>query len=240
MHNHPAVVVLADISGYTGHSAWSRLNRAHAHHTVVALLKELIASGGAGLRLVRREGDAVVFSAAAADAELVVSQWLPQMRRALPARRERLNMDHPCRCRACAQRNNLSLRFAVHTVDLTTTGFWGPFDPIGAQMRSMLTAQVPVGDYALLSDAVLPHLGEAAHARLELPTRSTGRSRPAASRYIDLGSDEPPSAAPARSLAGWLWTIAKFELCTTPFLVGVRSACADFANLGAASNSADG
>ena len=55
-----AVLLIADISGYTGYMHWNRLHLAHAQQTVAALLESVI-EAGKGLKLAKLEGDAAFF-----------------------------------------------------------------------------------------------------------------------------------------------------------------------------------
>ena len=230
MQIQPAVLVMADIGGYTQHNSWGRVNLAHAHRTIAVLL-EALTTAGIGLTPVRTEGDAAVLWAPGADVNIVVDQWIPQMRHSLLRARERLNMDHPCRCRSCAQRNNLALRFVVHASDVLTPGMWGPFEPIGAELRPILKTSVPVRDYVLMTHDATQALGEPTRARSQALHHTSRAIGPRASSYIDLDTDESTPPAPARSLMGWLWAILKFEIRTLPLLVGIKTACAGFANL---------
>jgi len=108
-----AVLLIADIGGYTQYMHWNRLHLAHAQQTVAGLLESVI-DAGKGLRLAKLEGDAAFFWAPDGDARALVCDRLSRMRRSFLTRRERFKVDIACDCASCAQLDKLSLKFVVH------------------------------------------------------------------------------------------------------------------------------
>jgi hypothetical protein len=84
-----AVLLIADIGGYTSYMNWNRLHLTHAQLTVAQLLESVI-DAGKGLKLAKLEGDAAFFWAPDGNAKVLVSDRLSGMRQSFYARRERL------------------------------------------------------------------------------------------------------------------------------------------------------
>ena len=108
-----AVLLIADIGGYTSYMNWNRMHLAHAQLTVAELLESVI-DAGKGLKLAKLEGDAAFFWAPDGNAKVLVGDRLSGMRRSFLARRERMKKDVACDCASCAQLDNLSLKFVAH------------------------------------------------------------------------------------------------------------------------------
>jgi Protein of unknown function (DUF2652) len=66
-----AVLLIADIGGYTRYMNWNRLHLTHAQQTV-ALLLESVIDAGKGLKLAKLEGDAAFFWAPDGNANVLV------------------------------------------------------------------------------------------------------------------------------------------------------------------------
>src|SRR5271167_1695023 len=79
-----AVLLIADIGGYTRYMNWNRLHLTHAQQTV-ALLLESVIDAGKGLKLAKLEGDAAFFWAPDGNANVLVGDRLSRMRQSLPA-----------------------------------------------------------------------------------------------------------------------------------------------------------
>src|ERR1700741_4336312 len=108
-----AVLLIADIGGYTNYMHWNRKHLAHAQLTVAGLLEAVI-DAGKGLKLAKLEGDAAFFWEPDGNAKVLVCDRLSRMRRSFLARRERLKTDIACELSSCPQVDKLSLKFVVH------------------------------------------------------------------------------------------------------------------------------
>src|ERR1700743_1562210 len=76
-----AVLVIADISGYTQYMQWNRTHLAHAQLTVAGLLEAVI-DAGKGMKLAKLEGDAAFFWPPDGNAQVLVCDRLSRMRHA--------------------------------------------------------------------------------------------------------------------------------------------------------------
>src|ERR1700730_18889361 len=108
-----AVLLIADIGGYTNYMHWNRTHLAHAQQTVAGLVESFI-DAGKGLKLAKLEGDAAFFWAPDGNAKMLVCDRLSRMRQSFLAQRERFKADIACECASCAQLDSLSLKFVVH------------------------------------------------------------------------------------------------------------------------------
>src|SRR6202048_4147706 len=97
-----AVLLIADIGGYTRYMHWNRMHLTHAQQTVAQLLESVI-DAGKGLKLAKLEGDAAFFWAPDGNASVLVCDRLSRMRQSFLARRERIKQDFSCECASCSQ-----------------------------------------------------------------------------------------------------------------------------------------
>ena len=81
-----AVLLIADIGGYTRYMHWNRMHLTHAQQTVAQLLESVI-DAGKGLKLAKLEGDAAFFWAPDGNASVLVCDRLSRMRQSFLARR---------------------------------------------------------------------------------------------------------------------------------------------------------
>lgn len=107
-----AVLLIADIGGYTNYMHWNRKHLAHAQWTVAQLLESVI-DAAKGMKLAKL-GRRRVFLGTRGNTSVLVCDRPPQMRQRFRTRREQIKKDHPCDCKSCEQRDNLSIKFVAH------------------------------------------------------------------------------------------------------------------------------
>jgi hypothetical protein len=228
-----AVLLIADIGGYTHYMQWNRTHLAHAQQTVAGLLESVI-DAGRGLKLAKLEGVAAFFWAPEGDAKALVCDRLSRMRWSFLAQRERFKTDIACECASCEQLENLSLKFVVHQGEVAEQRVkrhveLAGFDVI--MVHRMLKNSVPVVEYVLMTDAVEACLDEQERARCKPLIHNFEGIGETSTHYIDLATSEVPPARPERSFFGRLGATAKFELSSMPFLLGVKKPAKGFRNL---------
>jgi hypothetical protein len=229
-----AVLLIADIGGYTGYMNWNRMHLAHAQLTVAALLESVI-DAGKGLKLAKLEGDAAFFWAPDGDAKVLVSEGLSRMRQAFLARRERFKRDDVCDCESCAQLGNLSLKFVAHQGEVAEQRVKRHVELAGVDVilvHRMLKNQVPVLEYVLMTDPVARSLDESMRRLCKPLVHDFDGIGQTSTHYIDLAMSGMPPAVPEPSTSGRLGTRLRLELSTLPFVLGIKEACAGFRNLG--------
>jgi hypothetical protein len=229
-----AVLLIADIGGYTRYMNWNRMHLIHAQLTVAALLESVI-DAGKGLKLAKLEGDAAFFWAPDGNAKVLVCDGLSRMRRSFLARRERMKKDDFCDCESCAQLDDLSLKFVVHEGDVAEQRVKRHLELAGVDVilvHRMLKNQVPVLEYVLMTDPVAQCLDESMRQLCKPLTHDFEGIGQTSTHYIDLATSVVSPTAPERSTSGRLGAKLKSELNALPFVLGIKEACAGFRNLG--------
>lgn len=229
-----AVLLIADIGGYTHYMQWNRTHLAHAQLTVAGLLESVI-NAGKGLKLAKLEGDAAFFWAPDSHAKEVVCDRLSRMRASFLERRERMKNDIACQCGSCEQLENLSLKFVVHVGEVADQKVKRHVELAGFDVilvHRMLKNMVPVAEYVLMTDPVAACLDEPMR-RLCMPLvhvfDGIGET---STHYIDLAAVQVPVASQRRSFIRRLGATTRFEIDTLPFTLGVKEPAQGFRNLG--------
>jgi Protein of unknown function (DUF2652) len=228
-----AVLLIADIGGYTRYMNWNRTHLAHAQQTVAGLLEAVI-DAGRGLKLAKLEGDAAFFWAPDGDAKVLVCDRLSQMRWSFLARRERFKADIACECASCEQLENLSLKFVVHQGEVAEQRVKRHVELAGFDVilvHRMLKNSVPLVEYVLMTDPVAACLDESMRKLCTPLIHDFEGIGETATHYIDLASSEVPPEPPGRSFFGRFGATAKFEFSTLPFLLGIKKPAEGFRSL---------
>lgn len=229
-----AVLLIADIGGYTHYMSWNRMHLTHAQQTVAGLLESVI-DAGKGLKLAKLEGDAAFFWAPEGAAKALVCERLSRMRQSFLAQRERFKTDIGCDCASCSQLDNLSLKFVIHQGDVAEQRVKRHVELAGIDVilvHRMLKNSVPVAEYVLMTDPVAACLDEPVRGRCMPLIHDFEGIGETSTHYIDLATSEAPPAPPERGLLDRLGIKTKFELSTLPFLLGIKEPARGFRNLG--------
>lgn len=233
-----AVLLIADIGGYTHYMHWNRTHLAHAQLTVAGLLESVI-DAGKGLKLAKLEGDAAFFWAPDGNAKVVVCERLTRMRQSFLARRERFKVDVACRCASCSQLDNLSLKFVIHEGEVAEQRVKRHAELAGFDVilvHRMLKNLVPVVEYVLMTDPIAACLDESMRELCRPLLHDFQDIGETSTHYIDLASSAIPVAPPEPSLLRRLGTTVRFEMSTLPFLLGGKEPAAGFRHLGRGAN----
>lgn len=229
-----AVLLIADIGGYTHYMGWNRTHLAHAQLTVAGLLESVI-DAGKGLKLAKLEGDAAFFWAPDGYAKVVVHDRLSRMRESFLARREQLKKDIACECASCSQLDRLSLKFVVHQGEVAEQRVKRHVELAGFDVilvHRMLKNLVPVVEYVLMTDAVEECLDDSMRELCTPLTHVFEDIGEMSTHYIDLAALGVPPAQPEYSFLRRLGETVKFELSTLPFVLRLREPASGFRNLG--------
>ena len=111
-----ALLLLADIVGYTTFMRLHRINLAHSQDITQRLLEAMV-DAVPSLRLVEIEGDAV-FLYAPDEAEFL--ELSLAMHRAFHARQQWMVARNMCACEACKQVGTLRVKFVAHVGEVAT------------------------------------------------------------------------------------------------------------------------
>lgn len=229
-----AVLLIADIGGYTHYMHWNRTHLAHAQLTVAGLLESVI-DAGKGLKLAKLEGDAAFFWAPEGNAKVVVCERLSRMRQSFLARRERFKKDIACECASCAQLESLSLKFVVHQGEVAEQRVKRHVELAGFDVilvHRMLKNLVPVVEYVLMTDPVAACLDGSMRELCTPLVHDFEGIGETPTHYIDLAASQVPVVPPELSFFGRLGATMKLELNSLPFLLGIKEPARGFRNLG--------
>lgn len=228
-----ALLLIADIGGYTRFMKQHRFGLAHAQDTVAQLLEAVIDAAGR-FKLAKLEGDAAFFYATGEDFTAFARQ-VADIRRAFVAKKQQLIIDRMCTCDGCMQVAGLTLKFVAHAGEIAFQKVKRFTELAGVDVilvHRMLKNEVPVPEYVLMTDTVLgkldPELRRFAHG-LEHDFEGMGRTP---THYIDL--NEIASAMPetlAPSLPRRLWSKVTLELRSLPYVLGLKEPCQDYRNV---------
>jgi hypothetical protein len=233
-----AVLIIADIGGYTHYMNWNRLHLTHAQLTVAQLLESVI-DAGKGLKLAKLEGDAAFFWAPDGNAKVLVCDRLSGMRQSFLARRERIKKDIACDCASCAQLNNLSLKFVAHQGEVAEQKVKRNVELAGVDVilvHRMLKNDVPVPEYVLMTDEVAECLDDSVRQVCKPLIHHFEGIGQTSTHYIDLAASVVAPTVPERSFSGRLGAKLKFESSALPYVLGLKKACAGFRHLGRGTN----
>lgn len=225
-----AVLVIADIGGYTAYMNWNRTHLVHAQMAVAALLESVI-DAAKGMKLAKLEGDAAFFWAPNGDAQALVSDRLARMHQAFLNRRSRMENGRKCNCDCCKQLMSLSLKFVAHEGEVAEQKVKRHTELAGLDVilvHRMLKNQVPVPEYVLMTDPVAQCLDEPVRQTcLPLMHDFEGLGE-TSTHYLDLANS---AAQPPAEAMGWGGRM-KFRFKALPFVVGAKEPCAGFRGLG--------
>jgi Protein of unknown function (DUF2652) len=153
-----ALLVIADIGGYTRFMRLHRMSLAHAQENTLRLLDAVI-DAEPRLRLVGIEGDAAFLYLPAPDADDVTRSLgglAREMHRAFHAEQQELQALTVCRCDACAQTGALSVKIVAHVGEVAEQDVRGRVSLAGVDVilvHRMLKNSVPVPEYVLMTEA---------------------------------------------------------------------------------------
>jgi hypothetical protein len=162
-----AVLLIADIGGYTEYMRTHRMSLAHAEVNTARLLEKVI-DAAPEFDLIEIEGDAAFLSRTAApgdDAVAATADAAIRMHRAFHIERRHV-ATNLCPCDGCVQANNLKLKFVAHIGEVATQTIRDRRKLVGIDVihvHRLLKNPVQAAEYVLLSedlyrtdDSVLP------------------------------------------------------------------------------------
>ncbi|MGB2876381.1 MAG: DUF2652 domain-containing protein [Gaiellaceae bacterium] len=228
MNESRALLLIADIGGYTKYMSLHRIGLAHAHANVLRLLDAVI-DAAPELELIEIEGDAAFFSRpqeAGADAAAVAGarEAAVAMHRAFHERQQRMVAGNMCSCSGCVQTGELKLKCVAHLGDVAEQTIRDRKTLAGVDVilvHRLLKNSVPVQEYVLFSEDLYRSgelVGEARAVDQELEGLGEVRAY-----FVDLGEVAgPPEPVPA---PGWGTRLSEtFGVIGRglPFVLGIK------------------
>ncbi|HEX7311678.1 MAG TPA: DUF2652 domain-containing protein [Gaiellaceae bacterium] len=155
-----ALLLLADIVGYTTFMRLHRINLAHSQDITQRLLEAMV-DAVPSLTLVEIEGDAVFLYAPDEDGDSpAAAEFLAlslAMHRAFHERQQWMVARNMCACEACEQVGTLRVKFVAHVGEVATQTIKKRTKLVGIDViaaHRMLKNTVPVREYILMSDSI--------------------------------------------------------------------------------------
>lgn len=235
-----ALLLIADIGGYTKFMTVHRINLAHAQEVVAQLLEAVIDAAGRKLELAKLEGDAAFFWARLPDApkegELeALGQRVVEVRQAFLARRADLDINRLCTCDGCVQASQLTLKFVAHVGEVALQKVKRFTELAGVDVifvHRLLKNSVPVREYVLMSEPVFERLEPELRAKAHAASEALEGLGTVTTHYVDLAQvDGAALAVPRRSGLRALWQWVRMTWRALPYLLGLKKPCEGFRNL---------
>ena len=230
-----ALLVIADIGGYTRFMKVHRINLAHAQHIVAQLLEAVIDGAGRKLKLAKLEGDAAFFYAEMPVAAEDQKRALVNIRKSFLRRRDELSINRLCTCDGCTQAGDLKLKFVAHIGEVAFQKVKRFTELAGVDVilvHRLLKNSVPLSEYVLMSeplhDTLSPTLGVEASA-IEEDLEGLGATR---TYYLGLDALAGPHAVDTKpSFFAKLFQWLRMTVSSIPYFVGAKKACDGFRNM---------
>ena len=202
-----ALLLIADIGGYTEYMTFHRSVLGHAEAATARILDRVV-DAARGFKLIEIEGDAAFLSrdADALDgptALAAVTKATVAMHRAFHTERRFIELNM-CPCGSCKQTNGLKLKFVAHVGEVATQTIRRREKLVGVDVihvHRLLKNPVELPEYLLLSDDLLRAAGEAGDG---LPAREVGLDLegigPVTTHVVDVADLGPTTPVPE---PGW-------------------------------------
>jgi class 3 adenylate cyclase len=223
-----ALLLLADIGGYTEFMRLHRLNLAHSQEITQRLLESMLDAVPA-LRLVEVEGDALFLSAPQDEPE-AAGDWVPSalaMFRAFHEQQQWMVAHNLCVCDACRQIGRLRVKFVAHLGEVATQTIRGTEKLVGVDViavHRMLKSSVPTPEYVLMSEPLYRQLDPEFRDRavpVEQELEGLGRVPLYFVPLGDLPIEVPAAVQPA--LFARIRETIGFGIQAFPRLIGLRA-----------------
>lgn len=155
-----AILLVADISGYTKFMKRQTVSITHAKQIIVRLLKSLIKASKPPLKVAELEGDAVFFYAMCSKKDVqktaeMVKKQLIQLFQSFNKELELIKNMNVCNCDACEKAGELKLKQVVHTGDVELEKVLKQEKLFGVDVivvHRMLKNTVPSKEYIMMSE----------------------------------------------------------------------------------------
>lgn len=224
-----ALLLIADMGGYTSYMRTHRFSLAHAEVNTARLLEKVI-DAAPGFDLIEIEGDAAFLSLEAAnlDPDAAVTEVLRaagSMRRAFHLERAYVEANL-CPCAGCKEIGKLKLKFVAHVGEVATQTIRQRSKPVGIDVilvHRLLKNPVQIPEYVLLTEDLYRAGASAVTAPVHEISTDLESIGPVRAYFVDLdhldGSDPP---LPPLSWRGRLVSTAAAAGLGMPHLLGFR------------------
>ena len=224
MATRRAVLLIADIGGYTEYMQFHRSVLGHAEAATSRMLDKVVGAAR-GFDLIEIEGDAAFLSRDAegpgsTDSLNAVTNAAVAMHGAFHKERQLVQLNM-CPCGSCKQTGDLKLKFVAHVGEVATQTIRRRKKLVGLDVihvHRMLKNPVDVPEYLLVTDELYGTAPSALTMQhLELNLEGIGQVR---THFMDVGELAPPPSHPSWSerIGGTLAMVGR----GLPYAVGWR------------------
>ena len=229
MASERALLLIADISGYTDYMGSHRMSLGHAEANTARLLEKVI-DAGCDFDLIDVEGDAAFFSrpADALDGDAMVNaitETAVSMHRVFHMERQHV-VTNLCPCDGCAQADNLKLKFVAHIGEVATQTIRQRRTLVGIDVifvHRLLKNRVPIPEYVLLSEALYRTGDGTLPERVQEVSQDVEGIGPVRTYFMDVEHlAGPPPPQPDPSLPGRLGSTVGLVGRGLPYMLGMR------------------
>jgi len=226
MGSQRALLLIADIGGYTDYMRAHRMSLAHAEVNTARLLEAVIDAAD-GFELIEIEGDAAFLSRQAnGDATVrAMTDAVVAMHRAFHHER-RYVAANLCPCDGCTQTENLKLKFVAHVGEVATQTIRDRTKLVGLDVilvHRLLKNSVPAPEYVLCSEELYRAGGASLSERMQEAAQELegiGAVRTYFADMADVAGPLPP--APQPRVLGRLGRTLSVAGRGMPYMVGLR------------------
>jgi Protein of unknown function (DUF2652) len=221
-----ALLLIADIGGYTQFMRLHRLSLAHSEEITGRLLEAAI-EAASELELVEIEGDAAFLCAFESEERPgpMVAKASLSMHRAFHEKQQEIAANTLCPCAACAQVGSLSLKFVAHAGEVAQQRIRNRTSLVGLDViavHRMLKNAVPVPEYLLVSGAVYDRLEPELQERATAITQELEGIGETELHFVDLGEIAGEIPQPQPSVPGRVRETATVLARGMPYLLGLK------------------
>lgn len=230
MPNRSALLIIADIGGYTAFVKKQAASLAHAQDIVGRLLEAVI-DAAPGLTLLEIEGDAAFFYAwpvgrREEDMARVVADYAVAMHRAFRGVQQQIESLNVCRCQGCRDTGNLRLKFVAHFGEVVMQHVKQITKVAGLEVilvHRMLKNAVPVPEYVLMSEPLFRTGDENLRAQsVPLVQEFEGLGQ-VQTYFVDIENIAlPPPPPSARTALGIFMENAGVLVRALPYRIGLK------------------
>jgi len=229
MGSERALLLIADIGGYTDYMRAHRMSLAHAEVNTARLLEAVIDAAG-DFDLIEIEGDAAFLSREAdtldGDAAVaVMTEAVAGMHRAFH-RERRYVASNLCPCDGCVQADNLKLKFVAHVGEVATQTIRDRRKLVGIDVilvHRLLKNPVEAPEYLLFSEELYRTAGAALADPVQEVSHDLEGIGPVRTYFMEItdvaGSLPPMTDPPLLRRLGRTFDVAGRGM---PYMLGVR------------------
>ena len=229
MASERALLLIADIGGYTAYMGSHRMSLAHAEVNTARLLKKVI-SAAPTFDLIEIEGDAAFLARrpgpSSRDGAVAHTLETAMAMHGAFHRERQYVATNLCPCNGCSQADNLKLKFVAHVGEVAAQTIRQRRKLVGIdviQVHRMLKNPVEVAEYVLLSEALYRTAEDAVPAPAHEVEQELEGIGPTRSYFVDVADLPAPTTQPSDPTllrrVGRTLTVAAAGM---PSMLGVR------------------